>query len=134
MEFFLTRAEQDLKGIKGALNKLRKLVWSHLYMYATDRVFARILVFEVRNYPDYFKSDAYQIVRRYGKVLEGILEEGVRDGEIRGDVPPAMMRQLILGGIEHACLPGLIFNVEIEVDTVAENLCALLFEGIAKQG
>ncbi|MCA1962033.1 MAG: TetR/AcrR family transcriptional regulator [Desulfomonile sp.] len=134
MEFFLNRAEHDLKGIKGALNKLRKLVWSHLYMYATDRVFARILVFEVRNCPDYFKSDAYQIVRRYGRLLEEILEEGVRAGEIREDVPPGMMRQLILGGIEHACLPGLIFNVEIPVDMVAENLCALLFEGIAKRG
>jgi TetR/AcrR family transcriptional regulator, fatty acid metabolism regulator protein len=133
MAFFLTSAEQDLRGIKGALNKLRKLVWSHLNMYATDRVFARILVFEVRNFPDYFRSDAYQIVKHYGRVLEDILEEGVHAGEIRGDVSAAMMRQLILGGIEHACLPGLIFNLEIPVDTVAEDLCALIFEGIAQQ-
>lgn len=133
MESFLIRAEQDLKGTRGALNKLKKLVWTHLNMYATDRVFARIMVFEVRNYPDYFRSNAYQIVKRYGRALEEILEEGVRAGEIRGDISASMMRQLILGGIEHACLPGLIFNLEIPVDALAEDLCTLLFRGIAKQ-
>lgn len=132
MESFLTNAERDLKGIKGALNKLRKLIWSHLNMYMTHRVFARILVFEVRNFPDYFRSDAYQIVKRYGRIIEDILDEGVRAGEIRGDISAAVIRQLILGGIEHVCLPGLIFNLEIPVDTLAEELCALVFDGIAK--
>ena len=38
----------DVKGIKGALNKLRRLLWSHMNVYATDRVFAKILLVQVR--------------------------------------------------------------------------------------
>ncbi|MBI5250121.1 MAG: TetR/AcrR family transcriptional regulator [Desulfomonile tiedjei] len=131
VEYFLSRAETDLKGIKGALNKLRKLIWSHINMYATNRVFAKILVLEVRNYPDYFKSDAYETVKRYAQIVLGIIEEGVRNGEIRQDLSPDSIRQIILGGIEHLCLPSVIFNTEISPEDLTEELCELIFYGIA---
>ncbi len=133
VEFYLTRAEQDVKGIKGALNKLRKLIWSHINMYATDRVFARILLLEVRNYPDYFKSDAYQTVQRYSKLMMNIIGEGVERGEIRADVPPSVMRRLVLGAIEHVCLPGVIFNLDMDPDPLTEQLAELIFTGIASR-
>lgn len=131
LEYFLSRAETDLKGIKGSLNKLRKLIWSHINMYATNRVFAKILMLEVRNYPDYFKSDAYEIVMRYVQILMEIIEEGVRQGEIRKDVNPSSIRQTVLGGIEHLCLTSVIFNREISPDDLTEDLCELIFHGIA---
>jgi AcrR family transcriptional regulator len=131
VEYFLTKAEKDLKGIKGSLNKLRKLVWSHINMYETNRVFAKILVLEVRNYPDYFKSDAYETVKRYSQLVLEIIEEGVREREIRPDLAPVSIRQIILGGIEHLCLPGVIFNSQISPDELTEELCELIFHGIA---
>ena len=131
LEHFLSQAEMDLKGIKGALNKLRKLIWSHINMYAANRVFARILILEVRNYPDYFKSDAYQIVRRYTKIVRKIIEEGIQAGEIRSDISVAVIGQAILGAIEHVSLPGVIFNRDIAADEITEELCELIFNGIA---
>ncbi|MBI4966191.1 MAG: TetR/AcrR family transcriptional regulator [Desulfomonile tiedjei] len=132
MEDFLSRGQMDLRGIKGALNKLRKLIWSHINMYAANRVFARILLLEVRNYPDYFKSDAYEIVRRYGKMVRQIVKEGIEGGEIRDDISVSVIRQAVLGGIEHVCLPGVIFNRDIEADKLTEELCELIFNGIAQ--
>lgn len=132
LEDFLSRAEMDIKGINGALNKLRKLIWSHIHMYAANRVFARILLLEVRNYPDYFKSDAYQIVRRYSKIVRQIVMEGIEAGDIRSDISVWVIRQSILGGIEHVCLPGVIFNRDIQADKLTEELCELIFSGIAQ--
>ena len=132
LEAFLSGAERDVRGIKGALNKLRKLIWSHINMYAANRVFARILLLEVRNYPDYFKSDAYQIVRRYSKIVREIVKEGIEAGEIRSDLSVSVIGQAVLGGIEHVCLPGVIFNRDIEGDKLTEELCELIFNGIAR--
>ena len=39
LEDYMVQLDRDLKGIKGALNKLRKLIWSHINVYATNRVF-----------------------------------------------------------------------------------------------
>ena len=134
MEFYVSRSEPALKGIKGPLNKLRKVVSLHIDMYSKDRVFAKILLLEVRSFPDYFRSDAYQIVKRYRKIILEIIKAGVRTGEIRGDVPPSVIRDLLLGAIEQVCLPGLIFNQEISADSLSENLCELIFKGIVTDG
>lgn len=130
LEYFITRAEMDVKGIKGAINKLRRLIWSHINMYAANRVFARILLLEVRNYGEYFNSDAYQLVRRYTDFLVSLLEEGRAEGSIRDDIPIPVIRQFILGGIEHICLPGVIFNIDINPDEPADQLCDLILDGV----
>ena len=120
----------DLKGIKGALNQLRKLIWSHINVYATNRVFANILLIEVRNHPDYYKSDTYELVRAYSNFVLEILEEGLQNNEIRRDVPVKLIRQVILGSIEQLCLTGITFDREIDPDTLTEDLCDIIFRGI----
>ena len=130
LEQYLVQFERDLKGIKGALNKIRKLIWGHISVYSANRVFAKILFLEVRNHLDYYSSDTYQLIRAYGKILLDIIEEGVRDGEIRSDVPPKLIRQVIFGSIEHVCLTGVIFKGEISPDDLTDDLCKFIFRGI----
>ncbi|MGD8256621.1 MAG: TetR/AcrR family transcriptional regulator [Desulfobacterales bacterium] len=120
----------DLKGIKGALNKLRKLIWSHINVYATNRVFARILLIEVRNYPDYYRSETYQRVKEYSDIVLQIIEEGIASNEIRNDLPPQLLRHGILGSIEQLCFSGIIFEREIDPDVLTEQLCEFIIDGI----
>ena len=130
LEQYLVQFERDLKGIKGALNKIRKLIWGHISVYSSNRVFAKILFLEVRNHLDYYRSETYQLIRAYSKILLQIIEEGVRDGEIRSDVPPKLIRQVIFGSIEHVCLTGVIFKGEISPDDLTDDLCKFIFRGI----
>jgi len=127
----IVRAEMDVRGIKGALHQLRKLIWSHVNMYSDNRVFARILLIEVRNHPDYFRSDAYRMVKYYTNFLLALIEKGVEEGPIRNDIPATAIRQTILGAIEHACLPAVIFNHPILTDEVSDHICEIIFKGIA---
>jgi TetR/AcrR family transcriptional regulator, fatty acid metabolism regulator protein len=131
LEFFITRAEKDVRDIQGAVNKLRQVIWTHISMYAHNRVFAKILILEVRNYPDYFNSDAYEMVRRYTDFLLDVVEEGQSEGSIRNDIPSSAIRQIILGGIEHVCLPGVLFNLPLDPDKVSEQLAEVILGGIA---
>ncbi|MGD2187958.1 MAG: TetR/AcrR family transcriptional regulator C-terminal domain-containing protein, partial [Desulfobacterales bacterium] len=122
--------EQDLRGIKGALNQLRKLIWSHINVYATNRVFARILLVEVRNHPDYYKSETYELVTIYSNTVLSIIKEGIRAGEIRADLSPKLIRHGILGSIEQVCLSSIIFGRDISPDDLTEELCEFIFQGI----
>ena len=133
LEDYLSSLETDLKGIVGAFNKLRKLIWSAISFYEKDRIVARILLLEVRNFPGYFESRTYQLVKGYGRTILGIIKEGVELGEIRDDVSPWHLMQIILGSIEHMCLPGLIFNRPISPDEFTEKLCTILFPSIGKR-
>ncbi|MBC2716822.1 MAG: TetR/AcrR family transcriptional regulator [Desulfobacteraceae bacterium] len=133
MNVFYSNLKFDLKGIKGAINKIRKFVWASIHYYDQDRVFSRILLLEVRSFPGYFESETYQIVKQYAGLLLKIIEEGVKTGSIRDDITPFSIRQFILGSIEHYCLPAIIFERTIDNDVLADNLCEILFDGIVKK-
>lgn len=133
LEQYGVQVEQDLRGIKGALNKLRKLIWSHINVYATNRVFARILLVEVRNHPDYYKSETYELVTIYSNTVLSIIEEGIREGKIRDDLSPKLIRHGILGSIEQVCLSSIIFGRDISPDELTEELCEFIFQGIKRE-
>jgi TetR/AcrR family fatty acid metabolism transcriptional regulator len=132
LEQYQVQVENDLKGIKGALNRLRKLIWSHINVYATNRVFAKILLLEVRNHPDYYKSETYELVKIYSDTVLRIIEEGIRNKEIREDLAPKLIRLGIIGSIEQVCLSGVVFGREISPDDITENLCEFIFKGIER--
>jgi len=130
LDRFDTGVERELKGIKGALNKLRKLIWFHINHYKENRVMARILLLEARSHHSYFQSEAHQKIRRYNAFLRAIIEEGIKAGEIRSDIPVWLINQTLMGSVEHLCLPWLISGEEISEDNATEDLCNALFSGI----
>jgi TetR/AcrR family transcriptional regulator, fatty acid metabolism regulator protein len=133
LDRFDAGVERELKGIKGALNKLRKLIWFHINHYKENRVMARILLLEARSHHSYFESEAHQKIRRYNALIRAIIEEGIQAGEIRADIPVWLINQVMMGSIEHLCLPWLISGEKISEDNITEDLCNLLFSGIEKK-
>ena len=133
LDFFISPMETDLQGVEGAVNKLRTVIRMHVAMYAYNRVFSRILLLEVRNHPDYFQSEAYETVKRYTRVLKEIIEEGIAEGSLRRDVPAETIRQVILGGIEHTCLPTVLFHLTLNPEEASDRLCDIIFRGIAER-
>ncbi|TKB11273.1 TetR/AcrR family transcriptional regulator [Desulforhopalus sp. IMCC35007] len=131
-DHFLVQIDRDLQGIDGALNKLRKIIWSSIERYANHRVFARIILLEVRNSEEYFHSEAYELVRQFNRILLDIIKEGIASGEIRDNIPPAYIRNAIFGTIEHSCLNRAIFNEPVSTNDAARIITELLLNGIKR--
>lgn len=131
-EQFLVQIDRDLQGMDGALNKLRKIIWSSIERYANHRVFARIILLEVRNSEGYFQSEAYVLVQQFNRIIIGIINEGIANGEIRDTLPPASIRNAIFGTIEHSCLNRAIFNKPVSTNETAEFITDLIFNGIKR--
>ena len=133
LDYYITQVTVELRDIEGALSKLRKLIWSQINVYANNRVFAKMLMLEVRCFSDYYRSEPYRLVKNYSNIFLDILKEGIDSGEIREDVSPPLIRQVVLGAIEHVCLTDVIFNKKISPDKLTENLCNFLFKGIERR-
>ncbi|MFW6080642.1 MAG: TetR/AcrR family transcriptional regulator [Desulfosalsimonas sp.] len=130
---FVLRIKTDMEDFSGALDKLHSLIRGHIQYYAENRIFAKILLLEVRNYPAYFESETYRIVQDYGEMILELIETGVRAGDIRPDIHPYRIRQVVLGGIEHLCLPGIIFGDNIPADQYADDLCEIISHGVSNK-
>lgn len=131
-ELFLVQIDRDLQGMDGALNKLKKIIWSSIERYANHRVFARIILLEVRNSEEYFQSEAYGLVRQFNRIIIDIINEGIACGEIREDLPASYIRNAIFGTIEHSCLNRVIFNEKVSTNEAARLITDLIFNGIKR--
>ena len=130
LDEYLNRLEAELEEMPGVLDKIRKIIRGHIHLFETNRVLAKILLLEVRNYPRYFECESYEQVRRYSRLILKTLQEGIASGEIDKDVPVKTLREAMLGGIEHLCLPRIVFKQPFETDAMADELCRVLFYGV----
>jgi TetR/AcrR family transcriptional regulator, fatty acid metabolism regulator protein len=130
---FIKMLHKNLDNADGTFEKIKAFISSTLRYYQETPVFAKILIIEVRNFPAFFTSETYEMLREYTNILLVILDEGQKCGDIRSDMSPRHIRQMINGAIEHLCLPKIIFGTKVKPKEYTEEICKFVFNGIAAQ-
>jgi len=129
---FVKILHKNLQDAEGTFDKIKTFISSTLSYYQETPVFAKILIIEVRNFPAFFTSETYELLRDYTNILLDIIEEGIKCGDIRSDISPRYARQMINGAIEHLCLPKIIFGTKVKTKEYTEEICKFVFNGIQK--
>jgi len=130
-ESMLAEFAKNLRGISGARNKVRFIVWRHLSSLKQDLDVARLCLHEARYSRDYYQSEVYQLNRRYTHFLLDACREGIANGEFRADMPITLVRDLIFGGIDHHTWAMLLGHGDVDVDRSADLIVNVVFAGIA---
>ena len=120
-----------LEGVEGTRARLRLVIWQHLRSIRANPDLCRLFYSEVRSAPDYHDSELHDINRDYTRVLVEIVRDGMAGGDIRADVSPALVRDMIFGGVEHRVSAYLAGHGELDHEAVAAELSDVLFSGIA---
>ncbi len=125
-------ALKELDKVPGALRRLELFISSYIAAYNEDRVIARVILLEVSNSYDYYESQPYRILKKYGGLITKIIEEGVNEGTIRDDISPISLRNLLFGSLDRACLNPIIFNKPINVEALSRDMTRLIFDAIGR--
>jgi AcrR family transcriptional regulator len=100
-EAMISDYDEHLKGIEGTRNRLRYMIWRHLSTIEKEPALCRLMFGEIRSGSDYRKTTIYRLNSEYTRRTMDILKEGIDAGELRGDVPLRLVRDMIYGCIEH---------------------------------
>lgn len=120
MIMFLSDLKNGLEGIKGAENKLRKLIWHHCKFFTTYREYTHILLLDCRSNPRFYDSEGYELMKDYSKIIIEIIEEGKKEGKICSLSQPRLLRDMIMGAIDHAALNWIINGMPNPLDYAEE--------------
>ena len=112
---------------------LRLLVWRHLRSIRDNPLLCRLMFREVRSEADYHGSGLHQLNRQYTELLVQVLDQGQQSGEIRRDVPLPLLRDMVYGAIEHHTWNFICGRGALDIDHIAEQMTAMLCDGIATQ-
>lgn len=123
--------EKRLPGITGTRNRLRFLIWRQLTAFAEDPGYCWLVVSEVRPDKPFYRSAVQKFNRRYTSFALQVLEEGIAQGDLRGDISPLAVRDMIYGGIEHIMWRHLLTESPVDVTREADTLTEMIIRGIA---
>ena len=129
-EEFCEEFNLHLEGIYDGLNKIRKLIWYYLYFFKMNPAYARILMLEMRVSKSFIKSGNYDRIKAFtDRVLE-IIEEGQAEGSIRSGVDPYLIREVILGVLEHRVTRWLLKEEKYDLTGHYNEVCDVILRGI----
>ncbi|MFZ3044341.1 MAG: TetR/AcrR family transcriptional regulator C-terminal domain-containing protein [Desulfatirhabdiaceae bacterium] len=92
---------EHLKGIVGAENKLRKMIWHFLNFMQNNKEYATIVLFELRPNRRFYTTEAYNSFKDYNKIVIRIIREGIEEGVFHENIILPLFRNLIYGAMEH---------------------------------
>ena len=127
---FCGQLELHLQGIKGSLNKIRKYIWFVLFFFKSNPEYGDIIFLEMRLNKSFIKTKTYNTFRKSTKQILEILKEGQEEGVIRKDVSLYLLRQLILGILEHVVTRWLLKGKKYDFMNYYNDVCELVLNGI----
>jgi AcrR family transcriptional regulator len=96
-EDYALRAQSILRGPGSASDKVAKLIVQHLAPMAERLEFTLVFLRERRFLPEPARRRIRAIVRRYERVIQRAIEQGIAAGEFRADLDPRMATLALLG-------------------------------------
>lgn len=124
----------DLAAARNSRERLQLLVRRHLRSIRDYPLLCRLMFREVRSEADYHGSGLHQLNRQYTELLVQVLDQGQQSGEIRRDVPLPLLRDMVYGAIEHHTWNFICGRGALDIDRIAEQMTAMLCDGIAARG
>jgi len=104
MEAILAHFRDEMQGIEGAADRLRRFVELHLAMVAEDPQLAEVLTVELRQSSKFMREYKARKFGEYLAMLENLIVEGVEQGVFRADVDPRILKRALFGALDEVSL------------------------------
>jgi len=130
----MERMKGYLKFIRGAGNKIRAIIYHYLWFYQNEPDYASVVMLVLKQNRKFLETEEYQIIRDGFRGILAVIEEGISSGEFRPNTDPFLVRQVILGTMEHIVIRWLLLGKPKDLTQYADPLTDMITEGIRKGG
>jgi TetR/AcrR family fatty acid metabolism transcriptional regulator len=93
--------DEQLFGIQGAVNKLRKYLWWYLRRVERAPFDAKIVYLFLKTNANFLDTEVYANVKKLYSYLVEIFEEGQKSGEMQSELDPRIARDIFVGTMDH---------------------------------
>ena len=97
VEGYIERAQAIASGEGGAAEQLRRIIFHHLLPMVDRADFVRVFQRERRYLPDASRRRIGRLSRKYERIVQDVIEAGVRSREFRKDLDARLAALAVLG-------------------------------------
>lgn len=121
--------KEQLFGIKGSINKLRKFLWWYLRRVEEAPLDAKIVYLFLKTNANFMKTEVYSNVKALYAYLIDIFEEGRTSGEMKSDLNSYFARDIFIGTMEHLVTRWLLKDRSYSLFENLEEIFDLMMDG-----
>lgn len=130
---FVTKIQAVITAEGNFDTRLRMLIGAHLRAYVDDADICRLFISEVRSSNLNSHPHTQAIDKRYGTMFMRFVQNGIRDGSIRPELDPRLVRDLFWGALENVARRHLNGRMPLDVDVMSESICDVLLSGVKSE-
>lgn len=130
---FIVDLLDELPKVTGTREKLVLIARSFLRSNVQTPRLHRVFYQELR-WSNYRGSELHRLNHRFANSVVEIVEAACAAGELRADIRPRMVRDMLFGGLEHISMRTSFIGREIDIEAEAEAYVDLMLAGMQQTG
>jgi TetR/AcrR family transcriptional regulator, fatty acid metabolism regulator protein len=129
----LAEMEDQLFGVEGAFNKLRKYVWWTFRRIEQSPMNAKVVYLFLKTNKNFLQTEVYQNVRILYAQLVEIFEEGRASGEMNPELDPYAAQAVVVAMIDHTVTRWLLKDMSYPLFKNVEGTYELLVKAFHRE-
>jgi TetR/AcrR family fatty acid metabolism transcriptional regulator len=134
MSEHIARGREELRTIRGAAARLRAIAAHHLGLLGQNRDLAVVFQVELRQSTKFMERFTASWFRDYLALLDGVIEEGQREGTLRPELPRRLVAKAFFGALDEMVTSWILSRREYDLAELAGPVVDLLLRGAAVPG
>jgi TetR/AcrR family transcriptional regulator, fatty acid metabolism regulator protein len=118
--------DEQLFGVRGAENKLRKYLWWYLRRIEQSPLDAKIVYLFLKTNANFLNTEVYANVKKLYSYLIDIFEEGLKTGEMKSDLDSRIARDIFVGTLDHIITRWLLKDMSYSLFDNLDNTFNLI--------
>ena len=118
--------EDQLFGVEGAFNRLRKYLWWNMRRIEQAPLDAKIVYLFLKTNANFMNTEVYTNVKTLYSYLLDIFEEGRKTGEMQEELNPFIARDIVVGTMDHIITRWLLKDMSYSLFDNLEDTFGLL--------
>jgi len=130
MAQWVTHARGELAAEVDPLARIRRLVSLHFTVLEANPDLAEVVQVELRQGHKFFRGASAHEVSAYFELIASVLEEGVAEGLIRGDVPVKLATKMLFGAMDQVATSWVLGKRAYRLTEAADAVATVFLKGV----
>ncbi len=136
-ELYTRREVERLEGLRDYIRdpreKLRVVIQAYLEFYERNPLYTSVALLTLKASRNFTRSAAYEVVRRASRPIVEAFQEGVEAGIFRSDIDGPLVRNMVLGFIEHLTTQWIVAGRPEQISQYCDTIHEMVMRAIEKR-
>lgn len=113
--------------------KIRVIIQAYLEFYENNRLYTSVALLLLKGNRNFIRSDAYLVVKESARSIVDAYAEGVDKGVFRADLDSYLVRNMVLGFIEHLTIQWLLLGRPQSISEHRDTIFEMVMRAVEKE-